>query len=533
MTVRAAQPLRRQIRNVNLAVIVLTIVLALGSTLALTLRWERRSMNEKLLNSARMLTQFPEVTDALRAGAGNEKLWDTLDRSTAAIGDIDVIVVADTQGKQLYYPDRSYIGLPYAGKDQQRILEGEGQYVSDDTGVSGAERCAYAEVRDEDGTLLGFVMVGIYVRSYLSLAVQTAARYLLIAAVVTALGILLSHKLSDRIKGSLMGYEPGTFLEMFHQREDILEALEEGILAIDSGQNIMYINRAAAKMIGIDPATVIGRPLHEVYPASTLDRVMETGKAEYNISMQSLRHVCILSDRMPIRDGDKIAGAVAIFRNRTEVTRLAEDLTGVRHMVEAMRAYTHEFMNKLHVILGLIQIGEPDKAAAYIMDITGLQRQAVDLITERIEDPATAALLVGKTSRCAELGIRLRLDGRSHLSREKNFLPQEAYVTILGNLIENATESLNQSPHGLKEITVSIREEDDALFLCVEDTGPGISPQAKALLFEQGFTTKGPGRGTGLTLVREVAAAYHGEIRVESEPGVGTAFFLTFRRQTA
>ena len=74
----------------------------------------------------------------------------------------------------------------------------------------------------------------------------------------------------------------------------------------------------------------------------------------------------------------------------TEVARLADDLTGVRHMVDAMRAYTHEFMNKLHVILGLLQIGEPERAQQYIMDTTRTQQEAVSRIMNQIKEPSVA-----------------------------------------------------------------------------------------------------------------------------------------------
>lgn len=120
----------------------------------------------------------------------------------------------------------------------------------------------------------------------------------------------------------------------------------------------------------MDRQAVLGKPLHEVYPQSTLDRILRTGQSEYNVSMRSLKDIRVLSDRLPLYEDGKLSGAVSIFRNRTEVAQLADDLTGVRHMVDAMRAYTHEFMNKLHVILGLLQIGEPEKAQQYIMDTT-------------------------------------------------------------------------------------------------------------------------------------------------------------------
>lgn len=530
MAPRPIRTIRTQLTRMSLAIVLCSTLLSLAGGLALTLRGERDSLDQKLLGAAGLIARAPTVSGALEGRVSQQELSDYLHEATVNSSDIDLVLVGDVDSVLLYAPDDRYVGRVYSGTVQQRVLAGEDAFTSDETGPLGSEHAAYAGVYSREGELVGFVAVGVYLRSLAGVTVRTVLHFLAIGLVVGTLGVLLALRLSRRIKDSLMGYEPDALARRFHQREDILDALEEGVLAIDRDQRVIFFNQAAAQLLQLDTVAV-GKPLHTIYPQSTLDRILRTGRAEYNVSMRSLTQVNVLSDRLPLYEDGHLAGAVGIFRNRTEVTRLADDLTGVQHMVEAMRAYTHEFMNKLHVIAGLIQIGAPDRAQQYIMDTTRLQQEGVGRITRRIEIPAVAALLVGKTSRASELGIRLTLDRESALPPGSPWLPPEGYITILGNLIENAIEGLNQSPREDKEITVSIREEERGLLLCVEDNGPGIPVQLRGQLFQRGVSTKGEARGTGLSLVQEVVDAYRGEIRVESEPGVGTAFFISFRRE--
>lgn len=531
MSTQARSSIRARLVRMNLIIVIVSIALSLAGTIYFTLRSEQTALDNNLLNSASLLSRVPMLQEALLGERSIDELADYLDETTELTSDIDLILVGDTQSTLLYVPDRTLIGTAYSGIAQGAALSGAAPYTSNETGPMGSDHSAYAPVRDQNGNVIGFVIVGIYFRSMAMVGLHTALRLLVVGAAAAVLGSLLAMRLSRSIKRSLMGYEPDVFARRFHQREDILDALEEGILAIDGEQKVIFLNAAAAEMLSMDRQAVLNHPLHQVYPHSTLDRVLSTGQAEYNVSMSSLKEIRVLADRLPLYEDGKLAGAVSIFRNRTELTRMADDLTGVRHMVDAMRAYTHEFMNKLHVILGLLQIGEPEKAQQYIMDTTQTQREAVSRIMNQIRQPSVGALLVGKTSRANELGIRLRLDRESALSEESPWLPPDAYVTVLGNLIENAIEVLNQSRGTTKEISVSIREGENSLLLCVEDTGPGIPAELRQTLFQRGVSTKGRNRGTGLSLVQEVVEAYHGEIRVESESGVGTSFFVSFCRE--
>lgn len=523
--------IRAQLVRLSMIIVTGSVLLSLLGTLALTLRNERRALDKTLLNGAQVLASATLVSDALAKRVAVEDLGAYLDKVTQTISDIDLIVVGDARRVLYYAPDSRMVGTVYPGTMPQRLLEGEAEaFTTDEVGPLGSEHAAYAAVHGEDGEVIGFVIVGVYTRSMAQVSLRTVAPFFAITLVALGLGALLAAGLSQRIKGVLMGYEPDAFARRLSQREEILEALEEGVLAVDRGQTVVFLNAAAAQLLGVEAKKALGQPLQAVCPGCGLTQVMGTGTAQYGMPLGGLGSVQVLCDCTPIYDGKAMTGGVAIFRNRTEIARLADDLTGVQHMVQAMRAYTHEFMNKLHVILGLLQIGQGDKAQDYIMEVTALQHEAVGRIMNQIKEPAVAALLVGKTSRANELGIRLRLDGGSALEEGGSWLPPEGYITILGNLIENAIESLNHPGRGKKEISVSVREEPDTLILCVEDTGPGIPDEVRRHMFIQGVSTKGKGRGTGLFLVQEVVQAYHGRLRVESELGIGTTMIVSFSK---
>ena len=518
----------QQLSRMNLALVIATALLALAGTLGITLRLEYHGIDGNLISSAQIIAQLPETSKMVVGESTSEWLETYLDQTITVTEDVDLILLVDAAGIIRYAPDRRHVGQDYIGNACQRVLTGE-SFVSREDSMEEAERCAFVPIMDGGSAPVGFVAVGIHSRNVAVLMSTTMLQFLVVTAVAGCLGLLFSRRASGRIKEQLMGYEPDDFRRLFHRQEVVLESLEEGVVAIDQEAKVIYLNSAAARMLGLEnKKSAIGHTMRELGRASNLRRILRTGQVEYNVAVEGRPGERILSDRMPIcRDG-KVVGAVAIFRSRTEVTRLAEDLTGVQHMVEAMRAYTHEFMNKLHVIHGLLQMEKYDMAKEYIMEVTQVQQKAMSRIINLISDPTAAALLVGKTSRAAELGIRLTLDPKSRFSGNDKFLPSAAFVTILGNLINNALDSLNRMGHSPKEITVSIREEEHDLLLCVEDTGPGIDQMILPHIFEQGFSTKGAERGTGLPLVRELVEIYHGEIRVESGRGVGAVFYVSF-----
>lgn len=522
----------QQIRRVSVLGILVAMVLATGAGLSLNLLQERRIRDDTLTTAVQAVSHTLTITNADDV----ELVMEYVDRTVHGISGIDLFAVYDTDGTPVYFCDITESGddastLETLDKALMERLDVNDQALLDNAQApKGADHCAYAAVHRPDGSIKGYVMAGLYIRSIRDTGMRTLGIYILIGMAALSVGSLLSLRLAQRIKSDLLGYEPDAFRDLFLRRMELLDALDEGLLAIDREEHIIYINRAAAEMLSFDKETVIGKPLSQVYPQSTIPRVLDTEQPEYNISLESLHHVRILSDRMPVRRDGQIVGAVAIFRNRTEVANLARELTGVQHIVEAMRAYTHEFMNKLHVILGLLQLGEAKQAEDYVLQLTQTRALSVGRISQSIADPSVAALLIGKSCRAAELGVRLTLDPESHLSADTHFLPASGMITILGNLIENAFDAFGNAPSDtLHEIDISVRESEHGLILSVDDNACGMPEEVREHIFERGSTSKGEGHGTGLFLVKSIVDTYGGEIRVESTQGVGSSFIITFR----
>lgn len=211
----------------------------------------------------------------------------------------------------------------------------------------------------------------------------------------------------------------------------------------------------------------------------------------------------------------------------------AEDLEGTKFLVDSMRANNHDFTNKLHVILGLLQIGEYEKAQNYIENISIIQRETVSSVMHAIDNPSFAALLIGKIARACECNVRFILDDNTHFNSKDIYVPSEALVTITGNLIDNALDAMNvplalsdNEAKKQKELKISVMTLPGKMLITVKDNGPGISKENAAHIFDNGFSTKGSGRGVGLYHTKQLIESLGGSVSFESQEGSGTCFMV-------
>lgn len=310
----------------------------------------------------------------------------------------------------------------------------------------------------------------------------------------------------------------------------MLEALQEGIIAIDKDRKITMINESACRILGIPNKNSTGQLIYNVFPNNDLEEVLNSGIARLGVE-NNLNGVLVVTNTVPIIDKGEVIGAIASFRDKTELVQLGEELTGFREVLESLRASSHEHQNKLHVILGLIQIGQIDLAKEYILESTDEQQKLVIKLMKEINNPVITGLLISKISRAKELGVELKFNRLSKLDTNNDRGKDIALVIILGNLIENALEASARSNKAYKEVVLLIEDVEASKRIVVWDNGPGIEKANMKLIFNQGFSTNSKGRGYGLKLVKDKVASLSGRISVKSELGIGTKFEVVFPKE--
>ena len=519
-------------------VLIVTLALFLGvSGTLINIHFEVEKRDQNLQNIAEAVASSPLIDDKI-ANPDDKKttelLNEYLDSLKISLDNIDVISFVSRENIRLYHSNHELIGTEYDGAIPEFEKVSKEYYTSNETGPSGSQRRAYAAVYDKNGNYTGFVMTILFLENIKAETLQILFIFALITIAAILIELIISAELSSSIKKSLHGYEPNVFSAMFQVRDNILETLNEGVLAVDKNGVVQFANRSAAKMLGKKKAKeLINTPFTDCCNDGFIKNVISTGEKEFNIQEQSIDNSNVLIDCIPIKEKDDIIGAVAILHNREEYTKLMEDLAGTRYLVDSMRANNHDFTNKLHVIMGLIQMEMYDDAVSYIENISIVQRETISKIMSVVDEPSIAALLIGKSARASELNVKFILNDESHYSKTDLLLPSELMVTVIGNLIDNAFEAINiKNIQRQKELRFGIYSRENALLITVEDTGIGISKDNLEHIYDNGFSTKGEGRGTGLYQVKEMVEAIGGKITVESQENVGTSFTVIFQNKS-
>jgi sensor histidine kinase regulating citrate/malate metabolism len=423
----------------------------------------------------------------------------------------EYIVVGDRQGIRYSHPHPEKVGQLFVGGDFDRVVELGESYVSSAVGTLGPSMRGFVPVRNDKGEVIGFVAVG-YLRDEIEAEVHAQQRKILGYVVVVLLfGVMGAAMIARGFKAAIFGLEPHEIAALFEERNAIIEAIREGVVAVDSTGGLTLVNQAARRYLAQAPEEDLrGCHLTDICSCREMEQALAARERVLDREV-SVGDRTMIVNVFPLGGGGA-SGAVASFRPKDELDRLARKLLHMQEYSELLRAQTHEYSNKLHTIAGLIQIGAQQEALDLVMTEASGYQELMKTLTEAVPDPVVAGIILGKFNRARELKINLSLEPDSSFADLPPHVERGHLVTVLGNLLDNAFEAVRESRKGA-EVRLFLTDLGLDLIIEVEDSGPGVAPEVADRLFEKGVTTHhSTGRGVGLYLVSRAVEALGGDI---------------------
>ncbi len=516
-TDRRRLTLSSQFLALQLLIVLAVLVGVLFISLAQSERTFERMESRRALSAAETLAAMPVVRSMLpdarpRLGAALPAVAESVravsGASLSQLARKDGLIVASSDPSQLGEP------LELAGSD---VMEGRSWTGSV---ASGRARTlvAHVPVLDNSGALVGVAVVGRTYPSVWERLGSTVPNLLTYLGVSLAVGTVGSLLLSRRVKHQTLGMEPDEIAGLVEHREAILHGIKEGVVAVDPRGRIALVNDAAIDLLGW-PDTSEGRTLAELGVDATLREALTQGPAQADQLLLVGERLVVLN-RRPMQAHDRIIGWVTTLRDRTELSTLESELGTTRTTTDTLRAQTHEFANQLHTISGLLQLGEYDEALGFVDGVSFSRTQLVDNVTNRILDPAVAALVIAKSSLAGERGVSIRMAPETALGRVDEELSRDL-VTVVGNLVDNALDAVAGLPDAL--VQLHLEDRDGRITATVRDSGPGVDAAMQERIFQQGYSSKASvssaGRGFGLALTRLVCERRGGTATMHNDGG--------------
>ncbi|WP_328472575.1 sensor histidine kinase [Streptomyces sp. NBC_00448] len=513
MRIRWPRRVSAQVLRMQLAITVGVTALATGLFLApLSHELDDQGMH-RALAIAQTVAADPDVAEALVSSrpTPDGPVQAEAERIRLATG-ASYIVVMDTHGTRWSHTDPGRIG-EHVSTDPSVALGGK-DIMQIDRGTLGRSARGKVPLRDRSGRIVGAVSVGIAYNSVRGRLLAAVPGLLLYAGAALAVGVVAAVWASRRLQRATRGLAFADISALLDEREAMLHGIREGVVALDPQGRVRLVNDEAQRLLGLD-GDAAGRPLHALLPPGRTTDVL-AGEAEGSDLLTVSGSRVLIANRMPTEDG----GAVVTLRDRTELELLGRELDATHGLLDALRAQDHEHANRLHTVLGLLELELYEEAVDYVAEVADTRRASAEQVADRVHVPLLSALLVGKAAIAAERGVRLRISATTWLP-DRVVDPRDP-VTVLGNLIDNALDAT------ASEVEVELRVEHTTLVMRVSDDGPGVPPELRERVFTEGWTTKKSpshrGRGLGLALVRRLAERYGGMARVGARAGGGAVF---------
>jgi two-component system sensor histidine kinase PilS (NtrC family) len=368
---------------------------------------------------------------------------------------------------------------------------------------------------------------------------------------------ILSGYLSEQIDfmGSALRERGQQIGELRDLNQLIIENVGTGLMTLDAGRTVQYINPSGSKILGFVDS-VVGRDLAALLPGADdwmntirfRDRPLRSGSTTLNVEVNgSSPMVLQVMVSMLIGAEDQHRGYIVLFQDRTEFERMEAVIRQQEKMAavgQLAAGIAHEIRNPLASISGSIQMLATPGAVSQedterlmrivlreIDRLNGLITEFLDYVRPGVkrEDPLSINQVVGEVLEMVRFNKTLRSDVAvdSRLESELVILGhRDKLKQALFNIVLNAYQAMEKS--SVPRLEVRTWDDGDTVKLSIRDFGYGISQQTLPRIFEPFHTTKPKGTGLGLAITHKILQDHGAQILVESKEGQGTMFIIEF-----
>ncbi len=349
----------------------------------------------------------------------------------------------------------------------------------------------------------------------------------------------------ERMVGRL-GRRESALRESADRQSTVLSGMNDGVLAVDDQQRVLFANLAAGNLLGFAPEQVKDRTLLEVARSNDLREIVQQALATQQLAQSEIEWQAETQRTLDVNatplPGDPCPGVVLVLHDITELKRLEglrqQFVANVSHELKtplsSIKAYTETLLN------GALEDGEnarrflkriddqSDRLHELIIDLLALARiESGQATIEQTTVPLARvvnACVVDYEARAVAAQISLRNEipaNPIHVHAD-----EESLLQILNNLVDNG---LKYTPAG-GAVTLRCREEGTEAVIEVADTGPGIDRVHHERLFERFYRVDKArsrelgGTGLGLSIVKHLCQVMDGSVAVESTLGEGSVF---------
>ncbi|GFH42080.1 two-component system sensor histidine kinase DcuS [Lactococcus hodotermopsidis] len=441
---------------------------------------------------------------------------------------VDFVVVLDNNLTRYSHPNKSIIGQPFSNiSDAKKSLNGTSHF-SVQKGVLGNGLRFFTPVFDDNGKQIGIICVGLTLET-INQEIFKAQKTLLVGiGLGSIVGLCGAIILARNLKRILLGLEPYEIATNMEEKQIIEDAVSDGIIALTADGTILMINREAKRIlekVALNPP-LLDDKITETHLLFPLFKNVFDSQKKVTDEVVYLNGLELVTSVAPIFVSQQFYGIVATFRDQSEMKQLIEELSGTGQYIDALRAQTHGFMNRMHVILGLIELGKYDDVRTFITSLNALHLKEIGFISEKIKTPALTGFLLGKFNEASEQEILFILEETSEIPELEGNEKLQNILRILGNLLDNAKDAVSGKIDGQVRISLNYEEDGQIFIIQVSDNGSGISDSVKEEMFKRGFSTKGNHRGFGLNLVQNIVKNQKGILEVHSQKEIGTDFYI-------